>query len=105
MKEITVYAVYNADDDRELLGYFDTLLAAKTHPFNKLNCFIVKLTGMMPEPIKKPKLLAPALYHADGWVLGRILFESKKEAQKYHGDRLVIWPAIRNKDGMFEVME
>lgn len=58
-----------------------------------------------PEP-KKPRLLAPAMYHTDEqWVLGRTLFGSKKEAREYHGDRKVIWPAVANKDGYFEVPE
>jgi hypothetical protein len=53
---------------------------------------------------KPPKLLAPALYYTGTeWILGRTLFESKKEAQEEHGDRQIIWPAIPNKDGMYEV--
>ncbi len=53
-----------------------------------------------------PKLLAPALYYTGtDWILGRTLFESKKGAQEEYGDRQIIWPAIPNKDGYFEVPE
>ncbi len=51
-----------------------------------------------------PKLLAPAIYYTGTeWILGRVLFESKKEAQEEYVRRQVIWPAIPNKDGMHEV--
>ena len=61
------------------------------------------LVSEWTEP-KKPKLLAPALYYTGTeWILGRILFESEAEAEKYHTVRDVIWPAVANKDGMYEV--
>jgi hypothetical protein len=49
-----------------------------------------------------PKKLAPALYYSGTeWVLGGILFASKKAAKEYHGERRVIWPAVPNKDGFY----
>jgi hypothetical protein len=58
---------------------------------------------IVEEP-KPPKLLAPALYYTGTeWILGRTLFESKKEAREEHGDRQVIWPAIPNKDGYYAI--
>jgi hypothetical protein len=60
---------------------------------------------IVEEP-KPPKLLAPAMYltgTSGEWILGRVLFESEEEAKEYHGKRGVIWPAIPNKDGMYEV--
>jgi hypothetical protein len=53
---------------------------------------------------KPPKLLAPALYYTGTeWILGRILFESIEDAKEYHTVRDVVWPAIPNKDGFYEV--
>jgi hypothetical protein len=77
---------------------------AISSPFELSDGSLMRDDWEIVEEPKPPKLLAPAMYHTDGqWVLGRTLFGSKKEAQEYHGDRQVIWPAIPNKDGMYEV--
>jgi len=95
VKEIEVYAVYNADDGRELLGYFDTLLAAKSHPFNKLNCTIVKLTGQMPEPKKMKKVATYVYINNDGEIWESRLLRTKEDAEKMcksNGYKLIQWP-------------
>ena len=107
MKEIELYAVYNADDGRELLGYFDTLLAAKTHPFNKLNCFVVKLTGMMPEQKKfKKKILTEFVYIYKYDVLPKTGWaETKSDIENFcrnNGCTLLRWN-LRTEEVGFEV--
>ncbi len=106
-KEITLFAVYNSDGDRELLGYFDTLQAAKSHPFNKLNCTIVKLTGMMPEQKKfKKKILTEFMYIFKHDVLPKTGWaETKSEIENFCRNNcctLLRWN-LRTEEVEFEV--
>ena len=96
--------IFCNDGEVTTKGPYDTEFAASAaiDMFGHIVSFPMTFEIEKPEP-KKPKLLAPALYYTGTeWVLGRTLFESKKEAQEEHGDRQVIWPAT-HMGGFYEV--
>jgi hypothetical protein len=72
-------------------------------------CFLSEheadLVAEWTEP-KPPKLLAPALakWHERTRIeLTLVLYESEEAARKDIGNFFIAWPAIPNKDGMYEV--
>jgi hypothetical protein len=70
----------------------------------ELQYFLTDDWEVEPEP-KKPKLLAPALLSDIGHVeMSCYLYASEQEARDTLGDSFISWPAIPNKDGMYEVL-
>jgi hypothetical protein len=72
----------------------------------KLEVFeLLKDDWEIREEPKPPKLLAPALLSDIGHVeMSCYLYASEQEARDTLGDSFISWPAIPNKDGMYEVL-
>jgi hypothetical protein len=103
-KEIVRYAIIEADGS--FVMTFPNKESAECSSYNRAYNTIVKLTGTLPEPPKKPRLLAPALakWHERTRVeLTLTLYESEEAARKDIGKFFIAWPAVANADGMFEV--
>ena len=87
-------ATYDSEDAALNSGYYIDLVK------------IVKLTGTLPEPPKKPKLLAPAFVkweNSDHPELTAELYATEEVARKESGKYFIAWPAVANAAGMFEV--
>ncbi len=102
MTEIVRYGILDNET-----GYMKGLFMSENEAITNLNylksCTIVKLVGQMPEP-KKPRLMAPAMMLVCRQVsVSSTLFSSEKEARDTLRDIFLSWPAIPNKDGMYEV--
>ena len=103
MKEIVKYAVVTPKGD--CVAIFDGEDEVRASGYYLDTVTIVKLTGQMPEPPKKPRLMAPALLSDIGHVeMSCYLYASEQEARDTLGDSFISWPAIPNKDGMYEVL-
>lgn len=81
---------------------------------NKEGISLTSPTSSAPDTIlkpKKPKLLAPAIVlSTDGVRVPQVLFSTIEEATEYchryyAKAEKVIWPAIPNKDGYYEIPE
>jgi len=73
-----------------------------------LDVFFGHVEFELYEKPKKPKLSAPAFvkgFNSSHWLLTEALYTSLEEAKIDCVLDVVIWPAIPNKDGYYEVPE
>jgi hypothetical protein len=102
MKEIVRYAICTEFGD--ILRICPTEEVAKTEIDYRHRLMIVKMVGQMPE-LKKPRLLAPAIYKAVGkiWISNKI-YGGEEAAREDLGSSFISWPAVAN-EGFYEVPE
>lgn len=89
------------------VGEQSYLYISLTDTHKEENPYGIKELDKKGKLVKKKKLLAPALfqYIKDGsWIITTQLFKSLDSARTYYCESSqLIWPALPNKDGYYEV--
>lgn len=98
------FLIFQKEDDCKIFGSFVGTLYKKVY-------FIgAELDWEFYQEPKPKKLVAPALFYSDNenkrWVLSDSCFEDLETAKKYFKPTYkVVWPAVPNAQGFFEVPE
>ena len=102
--EIVRWAIVGENGD--FVASFPNENEARTDRSFNQRCTIVKLVGTLPEPPKKPRLMAHAIKKQCGmYSLSTSVYDSEDSARKVLLGTFHSWPAVANAEGYYEVPE